>query len=524
MNRFTEHLEKVGDKFRIRETFSATPINTSSVTEKVIVEGKEYNTHKHYTFRIWDKNFNANGRNYSKVIDEVIQKNLITYGLSDHPEENCESVKDICMVEKNPRMIDGWMCVDGYPIGEYGRRIEEILDVGGGIEVSSSVLGDIDDEGYIEHGVETERYFDWVLNCSNRQIQYADHIEQREDDKVDNINLVSETGCVQETKEENKLTILNNDSVVKVCDTDNATEQGEKIMAEVITEKVAEQVKLNLSLNIKGMLKEAKSKENVFEKKEILESANLYAKQLDDEVLAKEVEDELCATEDEIKTLSTKGLEVDGLNASMETLKKENDELIAKLKKVEDEKKEVEDQLDVVTEMYESKQFNASKTELEKSHNLAKEVCSLKIKSKKLESKIAILERKNSILENRAKRAENDLEITEAKLNSMVSADTYAKILEEKELAKKELRTMRIKKLREEETSSDDRLASLKRKLRKSEDEVVDSTITEEDDEDEKMEKMLKKVGMDFVDDSTPEQYEEDDEDSVMEKALKGEL
>jgi len=287
-------------------------------------------------------------------------------------------------------------------------------------------------------------------------------------------------------------------------------------MAE-ITEKVAEQVKLNLSLNIKGMLKEAKSKENVFDKKEILESANLYAKQLDDEVLAKEVEDELLATEDEIKTLSTKGLEVDGLNASMDALKKTNEELLDKLKKTEDERDEFKKQLDVVTEMYESKQFNASEKELDKSHNLAKEVCSLKLKTRKLESKLAISERKNAILEERSKRAEKDLEIVEAKMNSMVSADAYAELLEEKELTSKKLKNLRIKNLREEETDSNDRLASLKKRLHKTtEEEVVEE---DDDNEDEKMGKMLK---MEFADSESPIDEEIDDEDAKMEEMLKG--
>lgn len=528
MNKFTEHLEKVGDKFRIRETFSATPITSSSVTEKVIVEGKEVKAHKKYTVRIWDKNFNANGRNYSNVIDEIIKNKYITDGLADHPNDGEDSVKDICFVEKNPRMIDGWMCVDVYPVGEYGRKIEEILDVGGGIEVSSSILGDIDNDGYVFDAT-LERYADWVRNCSNRQIHYSDHIEQREDDNK--INLVSEEGCVQETKESNEenLTILEENSVVKVGNTDNAIEKniGENTMENMaLNEKVAEQVKSSLKLNIKSMIKEAKSKSDLYEKKEILESANLYAKQLDDKSITEEIDNELSATEKELKELSVKGLETDGLNDKVAELTKANNELTEKLKKAEDDKSEVKEQLDVVTEMYESKQYKASKVELERNHNLAKEVCSLKIKAKKLESKIEMLTRKNAILENRARKAEHEVEITEAKLNTMIDADSYSKLLNEKENVTSELRKFRVNNLRKKE-NTDDRLANLKRRLNKVDNEVAEDetnvpSTTEEDDEDLKMEAMM---GMNFEKDSTPTQFdEEDDEDSFMEKAISGKL
>lgn len=528
MNKFTEHLEKVGSKFRIRETITINPndVKTTKISEKVICEGKEYNTHKHYTFRIWNKEFNANGRNYSNVIDEVIKNGYVTIGLSDHPE-NDGSTKDICFVEKNPRMIDGWMCVDIYPVGNEGRKIEEILDVGGPIEVSSSILGDIDDNGYVFDAT-LERYADHVLGASNRQLHYSDHIEQREDDNK--INLVSEEGCVQETKESNEenLTILEENSLVKVGNTDNASEKniGENTMENmVLNEKVAEQVKSSLKLNIKSMIKEAKSKTDLYEKKEILESANLYAKQLDDESIAKEIDDELSATEKELKELSVKGLETDGLNEKIAELTKVKDELTEQLKKTQDGKNDVEEQLDVVTEMYESKQYKASKVELERNHNLAKEVCSLKIKTKKLESKIAMLTRKNAILENRAKVAEKKVEITEAKLNTMIDADSYSKLLNEKENATSELRKMRVKNLRK--TNDEDRLANLKRRLGKVDDEIAEdetdvTPTTEEDDEDLKMEAMM---GMDFENDSTPTQFdEEDDEDSFMEKAISGKL
>ena len=108
----------------------------------------------------------------------------------------------------------------------------------------------------------------------------------------------------------------------------------------------------------------------------------------------------------------------------------------------------------------------------------------------------------------------------------MIDADSYSKLLNEKENVTSELRKFRVNNLRKKE-NTDDRLANLKRRLNKVDNEVAEDetnvpSTTEEDDEDLKMEAMM---GMNFEKDSTPTQFdEEDDEDSFMEKAISGKL
>ena len=54
--KFLEGCEKLPDgRYRIRESMNAIPIKQEMKEEKVIIEGKEVNTKKHYTFMVWKK-------------------------------------------------------------------------------------------------------------------------------------------------------------------------------------------------------------------------------------------------------------------------------------------------------------------------------------------------------------------------------------------------------------------------------------------------------------------------------------
>ena len=76
--RHLEGCEKLPDgRYRIREKMMVLPIKCNEPLnekkDKIIVEGKEIlPTHK-FVFRIWNDDFNGNGRSYRYVIDRVIK-------------------------------------------------------------------------------------------------------------------------------------------------------------------------------------------------------------------------------------------------------------------------------------------------------------------------------------------------------------------------------------------------------------------------------------------------------------------
>lgn len=328
-------------------------------------------------------------------------------------------------------------------------------------------------------------------------------------------------------------------------------------MPENTMNELAEQ---SMILNIKSMLKDADKLENPFERKESLISADSFAIKLTEKTLHEEISKKIEDTENEIKELSTKGMQTDDLADKCKALEDEVAKTNGELETIKAEKAEIEEKLKTVTTMYEEAQYNASKAELdknaeltEKNHNLSKELCSLKAKNRNLES----LMRKNQrVLESKVKRAE-------AELNTAIDTETFlkckdkCKTLEDENAdlckkiedlentiatmkkaedaidvevgaeeildLKKKLNEMVIKNNRLRRLLNEQRMSNLEKKesrfskLRKNlEDEetdvIVDDEIIEDDNiDDENV----------IVTDNGIE-IEERDEDAVMEKLLKG--
>lgn len=435
--RFLEGCEKLADgRYRIHEKMTVTPIKCKEpITEKIMVEGKEVSPKRKYTFLVWKKDkvigdgsgINGNQRNYSLVIPRTIKENRPTFTLADHPQDGCDadSVR-ITGCGKNYRMIGDWMATDWYPLGEIGNRLADGFDLGVPATISSSVLGELDDNGYV---VDSDTYFlerilDNLIDFpSNGVYHYADHNEHMNDDY--SFETISENGFKESTQKEN-LTILDKQNITESAENtqnDKAVEKesddsiGEEKMPENTNDELIQQ---SMMLNIKSMIKDAENMDSPFDKKEALVSADSFAKKLTDDTLHVEICKKIEDTDNEIKELSAKGLQTDDLANKCKALEDENKKVSDELEALKAEKADIEEKLKTVTNMYEEEQYKASEDELEKSaeleeknHRLSKELCSLKAKNRNLEG---MMRRNRRVLESKMNKLE-------AESNTMVDAD-----------------------------------------------------------------------------------------------------
>lgn len=436
--RFLEGCEKLADgRYRIHEKMTVTPIKCKEpITEKIIVEGKEVSPKRKYTFLVWKKDIkprdgsgqNGNLRNYSDVVNRVIEENRPTFTLADHPQDGCEadSIR-ITGCGKNYRIIDNWLATDWYPLGEIGNRLADGFDLGVPATISSSVLGTLDDDGYVvnDSSFFLERILDNLIDFpSNGVYHYADHNEHMNDDY--SFETISENGFKESTQKEN-LTILDNKQNItesaentqndKAVETESDDSIGEEKMPENTNDELIQQ---SMMLNIKSMIKDAENMDSPFDKKDALVSADSFAKKLTDDTLHVEICKKIEDTDNEIKELSAKGLQTDDLANKCKALEDENKKVSDELEALKAEKADIEEKLKTVTNMYEEEQYKASEDELEKTaeleeknHRLSKELCSLKAKNRNLEG---MMKRNRRVLESKMNKLE-------AETNTMVDAD-----------------------------------------------------------------------------------------------------
>lgn len=436
--KFLEGCEKLADgRYRIREKMTVIPIKSKEpITEKIIVEGKEYSPKRKYTFLVWNDDFNGNGRSYKYVIDRVIKENRPTFTLADHPQDGCEADSlRITGCGKNYRKLNDWLATDWYPLGEIGNRIADGFDLGVPATISSSVLGELDDEGYVKNNESffLERILDNLIEFpSNGIFHYQDHVDKMGDDNY-NFTTISNEGLNESRnktssslKEDENITIIDNIDNVESSEkpqNDKSDEldnnvKGENIMPENTNDELVQQ---SMILNIKSMIKDADKIESPFERKDALVSADCFAQKLTDKTIHDEISKKIEDTENEIKELSKKGLQTDDLAEKVKSLEDENATLKTELDALKKEKSETDCKLKTITDMYEDEQFKASETEIEKTdelteknHRLSRELASLKAKNRKLEF---VMKREKKISEAKIKKLD-------AEANTMVDAET----------------------------------------------------------------------------------------------------
>ena len=438
--RHLEGCEKLPDgRYRIREKMMVLPIKCNEPLnekkDKIIVEGKEIlPTHK-FVFRIWNDDFNGNGRSYRYVIDRVIKENRPTFCLADHPSDGCDADSmRICGCGKNYRRdSEGWMVADVYLFGEIGDIIAQGFQLGVPAQVSSSVLGELDDENFVmdSDSFYLERICD-ILPCeisSNGIYHYADHADHINDDY--SFTTISEHGFNESSNKETEsvkenLTILDKQNITESAENtqnDKAVEKesddsiGDKSMPENTNDELIQQ---SMMLNIKSMIKDAENMDSPFDKKDALLSADSFAKKLTDDALHVEICKKIEDTDNEIKELSAKGLQTDDLADKCKALEDECKKVSDELEALKAEKADIEEKLKTVTNMYEEEQYKCSQSELdkteeleEKNHRLSKELCSLKAKNRNLEG---MMRRNRRVLESKMNKLE-------AESNTMVDAD-----------------------------------------------------------------------------------------------------
>jgi hypothetical protein len=423
-NKFLENATKLDDgRYRFRESRSIRKEDYKKISltenQKVIESnGKDYPVTSAYTFKIWEiDKFNFNGRCYSKVVPIVLKEQPITLGAMNHPEDEMDMTK-VCAVEKNPRIKDGWLIVDSYLVGDYGRLVEEILDKGGPIEVSSSALGSIDNNGYVlEEGFCLERYFDIVFGASNGFKHFKEYTE----------NVV-----FTEDKKTPEKTNRKKESII-----DGINKKGE-IKKMTIEER-------SFSLSMSRLIKEYSQIENLKERldefKNLLEWCDKDNPHFND--IKETIESNISELEIKVKELTEKGVKTDSLEKDIESLNdninevtSERDDLINKYKVALDKIEEGKELYNKLKEMYELAQAkNNTFIDPEEYKELIEKIEELQTDNKKLSEKLKEVSKEKAILERKV--------------------DSYREA-KKKEIALQEKKRESIKKLEEKKKKEDE--------------------------------------------------------------------
>lgn len=447
-NKFLEGCEKLADgRYRIREKIYAKVIpSNKKITDKIILEGKEYSPTKSFTFLIWKKDkvdgdgsgVNGNLRNYSRIIPRCIKENRVTWTLADHPEDGTEADSlRICGVARNPHMIGDWLGIEWIPLNEIGETLAKGYELGAPACLSSSCLGSVSDDGYIinDDTFFLERWCDHLqVQPSNALFQYVTdgHVDIINDDySFDTISETINESVTKETSTTENLTISNKETSIvessekpqndKADEIENNETGEDKMPENTMNEELVQE---SMKLNIMSMIKDACKLDNPFERKESLISADCFAKKLTESSLHDEISKKIEDADNEIKELSTKGLQTDDLAEKCKALEDEIAKANSELEILKKEKAEVDEKLKTLTAMYDEEQFKASDAECKKSaeleernHNLSKEICSLKAKNRNLES----------IMKKNSRALEAKVRYAEAEANTGVDVETFLK-------------------------------------------------------------------------------------------------
>lgn len=401
-------------------------LSESGITQKYVAA---------YTFPISrpDKK-NLNERVYTrKLWEKVINEGQAerSFGLTDHPEDE-GSVKDTACVWKNARFSEDGSLVlaDCYLFGQWGRHIQEALDAGGNMGLSTVGYGDFKEDGFTieESSYELERMADFVLNPSYEVFGSIE--DQHTENKLsDDTNTINESTSDESDKPKEK--------VETMSDTKKATSK--------IEEK-------NFKMSIRNLVEKADAIESPLNRKneyvEILEYFDDvdFAPELKDEVQAK-----LSDTENKLQELAEKGSKTDELEESTKVLHE-------RVTSLEEEKQELEEKIARLSEEY--------------------------------DRAISLLDSLKSF----SRKVKELYETQRAKSNGMVSASEYNELLTYVEGIEKELEEFKMKyaslrekiaKNKKKRENRDDEEKSRRRKVREEYRSLRQAVHEEEDDDDD---------------------------------------
>lgn len=412
-------------------------LNLNESVKIVEANGKKYNVREGFEVPVWrlDKK-NLNNRVYSRRLGEKVvkeYKDLVTVNLADHPEGDSDgSVKDILAVSKNPHIRDGVLYVDTYPVDEsFANKLERIVELGGGLGVSSSCYGDVDGDGNVlEEDFEVTRWHDFVLSPS-----YEVFVTQESFKENINENLTINKEPIKESKNmpENKVSALlekttrlnilklveDADKIEKISDRLSSLEEAQTYVSndflpdlyQSISEKIESLKKESLELAEKGKLNEKLNEEIQLKESEKIPLQEQIASLQEEKKSLEEKLEKANTLISELREHSQKAeqlLEISDAEAGSKFSAKEYLELAEKLLETEEKNSEIE------KEVY----FNEKEKD-----DLEKENDELKEKISRLTSKIKTLREKNSSLEE----ALNDYtkEVEDGLMNEEGDEDMY---------------------------------------------------------------------------------------------------
>jgi len=318
-----------------KEPLHIRKLNLKENIKIIESSGKKFNVHEGYEVPVWrlDKK-NLNNRIYSMSLGEKVVrdfKDLVTVNLADHPNGDDDgSVKDILGVSKNPHIRDGILYVDAYPVDEaFSRKLERMVELGAGLGVSSSCLGDVDNNGYVlEEDFEVCRFFDYVIAPSY------------------------EVFVTQESFKEN----INESVTIDI-------EQPIKESKNMPGDKVSMLLEKTTRLNIVKLIEDAEKIEKISDKIVALEEALSYTT---DEFLPdvkQSISEKIENLKKESFDLAEKGKLVEKLNEDIQLKESEKGPLTEKIAVLESEKKLLEEKLEKAASMLDELKEHANKAE-----------------------------------------------------------------------------------------------------------------------------------------------------------------
>lgn len=466
-----------------------TPINILEEKRMISTDAGPRKCVGAYTADVSRFTKNKNNRIYPKALWERVireQKHIWSggIGLMDHPIEEGSS-KDIFCVWDNLRIDESSQTVkaDMYLVGRYGRDMNEVLEAGGRIELSSSGFGDfltdgitVDPESYM-----LERVADNVLEGSQSvKVTIEDKIQQ-ESTNSNNENIV--TNLIEEKS------LSTNDKTIN--------EKTGTIIKEKRTMTMTTEVKTML-FNMKKSLKEAKKRSDLNSRlEELTDLSNHFSILTEEEKvhfqsLIEEVEKE---TEKTIQTLKEQTEEV---SKKLEEAKSKETETIKSLEEATSKLSDME------KEAKELKESNEKKEEkLEKAYELMDEAKNQYSKLKGLyERSIADANSKVDAddyvaLEENYSKLEESFDLACSELDKLKEAfkvaceelDSIKESLDEKGLTDKILEAKKKKEAEEE----DDKEGKEDKEDEEEEEEEEDKDGEEEEDKKDEMKKSKKK-------------------------------
>ncbi|KKM63841.1 hypothetical protein LCGC14_1507440, partial [marine sediment metagenome] len=232
-------------KYKLIESMMVKPqhinkINLNeSVSRKVLHEGKEYKAIAIFSFpvsRPGQKNYNE--RIYSeslwnRIIKEKMGEN--SYGLMGHPEDD-GNPKDAWCVWRNVRQekINGelFAFADAWLFGPHGRQVNEGIEAGSGVGLSTVGYGDFEEDGITirESDYELCRVADHVLEPSFGVFGTLEDIKSEKIEKKDEVVIKTKKLIVEENKDLLSEKSNTNIITIKEVKEDNMSEKTNKLV------------------------------------------------------------------------------------------------------------------------------------------------------------------------------------------------------------------------------------------------------------------------------------------------------